>query len=126
MTMRFTPLAAMALLLTAGAAQGSAMASAPALTLGAPRLVRTSEGVSLRGAVCRGGPVRVAGRIAASLDHVDAAGAQVASRPLFLTGAEAGAGPGCAYYDVAVSAADVGLKVCAETPEGERACRTVE
>jgi hypothetical protein len=125
MTMsRFTTLLApaAALLLLAGAVQ----AAEPALSLGAPRLVRTAEGVSLRGAVCRAGPVRVAGRLTASLDRLNAAGGPAASQPLFLTGAASGRGPGCGYYDVAVSEADSRLAVCAATPEGDRACRPVE
>lgn len=111
-----------ALLLTAGAG----LAAAPALSLGAPRLVRTAEGISLRGAVCRTGPVRAAGRISASLDRLNAAGAEVSSRPLLLTGAVGGRGPGCGYYDVAVSEDAGRLAVCAATPEGDRACRAVE
>ena len=113
---------AAALLLTAGSVE----AASPALNLGAPRLVRTAEGVSLRGAVCRTGPVRVIGHISASLDRLNAAGAPVASQPLLLTGAVGGRGPGCGYYDVAVSEDAGRLAVCAVTPEGDRACRAVE
>ncbi len=123
MSLRNIPLAlAAALLLTAGAVQ----AAAPTLDLSAPRLVRTADGVSLRGAVCRAGPVRIAGRVSASLDQLNAAGGQTASRPIFLTGAVSGRGPGCGYYDVAVSEADSRLAVCATTPDGDRACRPVE
>lgn len=109
-----------------GAAGTQAWASAPTaggLSLTTPVLSRDAAGTRVQGAVCRTGPVPVAGIEGVTVEQLGADGAVAAQAAAHVPASLRVRGAKCAYYNVQTAwTATSPVQVCLAADRGARVC----
>lgn len=108
------------------AAGTQAWASAPTvggLSLTTPVMLRDAAGTRVQGAVCRTGPVPVAGIDGLTVEQMGADGAVTAQAPAHVPASLRVRGAKCAYYNVQTAwTAAAPVQVCLAADHGARVC----
>jgi len=98
-------------------------ASAGGLSLTQPVLSQDAGGARVQGAVCRTGPVPVAGIDGVTIEQLGADGAVTAQAPAHVPASLRVRGAKCAYYNVQTAwTATSPVQVCLAADRGARVC----
>lgn len=126
MTMKAFAVAVLGLAVFGAASQASASASAASaggVSLMSPAVARDSAGTRVEGAVCRTGPVSVAGLEAVTIEQLGADGAVLAQTRATVPASLRVRGPKCAYYHVQTAwTASAPVQVCLTATGGQKVC----